>query len=244
MLVDDHQTMLWGLRTLIDGEAPRMEVVDTATCIQEALTKASQIIPDVILLDLDLNGTSTLNILPALVANGQSRVLMFTGTYDQEALDNAILIGARGILRKDVPAEHVLKAIEKIHLGELWVDQGTLGRVFGHMMSPVRTAKLDAEAQKQATLTAKERKIIQTMVDEGGIVNKTLAQCLFISEHTLRNHLTSIYHKLGVGNRLELYVYAVKHGLAPGDNDAKDNSQNNAASTLSVRTRVAVHSHV
>jgi two-component system, NarL family, nitrate/nitrite response regulator NarL len=214
MLIDDHQTMLWGLSKLIDGERPRMEVVETATNCEEAVAKAERAIPDVILLDLDLNGCSTLDIIPALQANPASRVLILTGMREQTILDQAVLNGARGVLRKDASAEQVLKAIEKTHQGELWLDQEALGRVFGQIVNPVRTSKPDDETLKQATLTAKERKIINTIVNEGGTLNKTIAQRLFISEHTLRNHLTSIYHKLGVGNRLELYVYAVKHQLA------------------------------
>ena len=71
--------------------------------------------------------------------------------------------------------------------------------------------KHDPETEKQSRLTAKERKIIQLVVEGSGTLNKALAQQLFISEHTLRNHLTSIYEKLGVSNRLELYIYASKH---------------------------------
>ncbi|RJF97087.1 DNA-binding response regulator [Noviherbaspirillum cavernae] len=214
MLADDHPTILWGLSRLIEAERTRMELVCTAGSCEEVVTNAARTIPDVILLDLDLGGTCSIDIFPSLLANSASRILIFTGMRDQATLDQAILSGARGMLHKDASAEQVLKAIEKIHLGELWVDHETLGRVFGKMTNPARSTSLDAEAQKQATLTARERKIIHTLVEEGGTLNKTLAQRLFISEHTLRNHLTSIYQKLGVANRLELYVYAIKHRLA------------------------------
>jgi DNA-binding NarL/FixJ family response regulator len=236
LLVDDHQMILWGLRALVDSDMPHMEVVGSAGDIQDALSKFSCTLPDIVLLDLDLNGTSGLDILPTLIANNHTRVVVMTGTHDQAELDNAILNGARGILRKDVPAEQVLKAIHKVHQGELWVDQVTLGRVFGHMQNPARAPRLDFEAQKQATLTLKEKKIICTMIEQGVTVNKILAQRLFISEHTLRNHLTSIYQKLGVANRLELYVYAVRHGLcAPHDgrkaDDERQRNLNTATST-------------
>jgi DNA-binding NarL/FixJ family response regulator len=213
MLVDDHQTMLWGLVKLIETEKPRMEVAGTAQSASEALEKINQLSPDVILLDLDLGGSSGLDLLPALQSNPQSRVLIFTGERDQAKLDLAVFRGARGILRKDASAEHVLKAIEKTAEGEIWLDRGTLGRVFSEFMSPKVVQKPDPEAEKKASLTARERKIIHVIVEGNGALNKTLAQKLFISDHTLRNHLTSIYQKLGVNNRLELYVYAVKHQL-------------------------------
>lgn len=211
MLIDDHKTMLWGLAKLIEGESARMEVVGTASNCDEALAQIGQLTPDVILLDLDLGGKCSLDILPALLENGVSRALILTGTREQATLDQAVLHGARGVVRKDASAEQVLKAIEKVHQGELWLDHEMLGRVFGEFMHPTAAHKPDPEAEKNATLTAKERKIVDTIVEGNGALNKTLAQRLFISEHTLRNHLTSIYQKLGVSNRLELYVYAVKH---------------------------------
>lgn len=214
MVVDDHQTMLWGLERLIESEAPRMKVVGTATTCGQALDKLDELVPDVILLDLDMGGESGLDILPTLLTNAVSRVLILTGTRDQSTLDAAVMHGARGILRKDAPAAQVLKAIEKVHGGELWLDQETIGRMLGKLTLPVQTGRTERGAKKNDMLTAKEQTIIQTIVQENGASNKLMAQKLFISEHTLRNHLSSIYQKLGVRNRLELYVYAVKHKLA------------------------------
>jgi len=211
MLIDDHQTMLWGLVKLIESEKPRMEVVGTAKSSEEALEKIGLLCPDVILLDLDLGGTSALDILPTLLLSPASRILVFTGERDQAMLDLAVIRGARGILRKDTSAEHVLKAIEKTADGEIWLDRETLGRVFSKFISPKPAIKLDPEAEKLASLTPRERKIIHAVVEGCGAHNKALADRLFISEHTLRNHLTAIYQKLGVSNRLELYVYASKH---------------------------------
>ena len=212
MLVDDHQTLLWGLSRLIDGEKPRMQVVGTARSCEEALEQAGQLAPDVILLDLDLDGKSALDILPGLLSNTGSRALILTGERQQKALDLAVLQGARGVLRKDASADQVLQAIERVHRGELCVDSDTMGRVFTEFMA-AKTPRIDPEAEKQASLTAKERKIIFSVVQGNGASNKALAKKLFITEHTLRNHLSSIYQKLDVANRLELYVYAVRHQL-------------------------------
>ena len=213
MLVDDHQTMLWGLTKLIESEKPRMDVVGTATTCDEALAKIGLLHPDVILLDLDLNGVSALEVLPALLSNSASNVLIFTGARDQATLDLAIFKGARGVLRKDASAEQVIKAIEKTAAGEIWLDRQTLGRVFSEFVVPKAPPQRDPAVEKHESLTAKEQKVIYAVVEGSGALNAALAERLFISEHTLRNHLTSIYHKLGVSNRLELYVYAVKHQL-------------------------------
>lgn len=214
MLVDDHKTMLWGLERLIEGARAPMKVVGTASNFEEALTQIDSLRPDIILLDLDLGGKSSLDILPALLANGASRALILTASRDQATLDLAVVRGARGVVHKEASAEQVLKAIEKVHQGELWFDHDMLSRVFTELMNPATAHKSNPEAEKIASLTARERKIIATIVAESGASTKAMAQQLCVSEHTLRNHLTSIYQKLGVGHRLELYVYAVKHQLA------------------------------
>jgi len=220
MLIDDHPTLLWGLEKLINAETPRMSVMGTARNTEEALACLAHETPDVVLLDLDLDGESGLVLLPALLKQTQTRVLILTGERQQNVLDQAVQKGARGILRKDASAEHVLKAIEKTHEGELWLDRGTLGRVFTEFRDPTSARKPDPESLRQASLTARERRIIALVVQSQGASNKSLAQSLFISEHTLRNHLSSVYQKLDVANRLELYVYATRHQLGAADADA------------------------
>ncbi|MBZ2208296.1 response regulator [Massilia soli] len=213
LLVEDHQTMLWGLQKLIDSERPRMIVVGTARTCSEALAAAAQLAPDVILLDLDLGGVSMIDFLPELLANGLSRALVLTAAHNAERLDLAVRRGARGILHKEVSAEQVLKAIGKIHRGELWFDCATMDRVFGQLLGARTPARVDPAQEKHASLTARERAIVSAAVEHSGSANHVVAERLFISEHTLRNHLTSIYRKLNVTNRLEMYVYAIRHGL-------------------------------
>jgi DNA-binding NarL/FixJ family response regulator len=192
-------------------------VAGTARDCDSALAMAAEVLPDVILLDIDLGGTCSLDIMPRLLASSNgARVLVLSGTRDRELLDRAVMLGARGVVSKDEPAEMVLKAIEKVHEGELWLDGAMLSRVFEAMRNPQATRRQDPDMDKIAQLTAKERRIC-SLIATGGAVNKALAQQLFISEHTLRNHLTAIYHKLGVSNRLDLYVFATKHRLDQPD---------------------------
>ncbi len=209
MLVDDHQTMLWGLQRLLEGAG--MRIVASATTVEAARLELAQCVPDIVLLDLDLNGVCSLALLPLILANEKTRVLVFTGSRDDALLDRAIRAGARGLLRKDASAEQVIKAVGKVCEGELWIEHTVMARVLNELTRP--PAKADPEAQRLASLTPREHKIIASIVSGNGALNRSLAQSLFISEHTLRNHLVSIYKKLGVANRLELYVYAVKHHL-------------------------------
>lgn len=215
MLVDDHQTMIWGLTKLVESARRRMEVVATALDCESALNTRQLAQADVILLDIDLGGECSVDILPAMVQRSDARIIMLTGMRDKTMLDLAVLRGARGILRKDAEADTVLKAIEKVHEGELWLDRETLARVFGKMTGkPARRSEAES---LHATLTQKELKVIGALVECGGLHNRELAKRLFVSEHTLRNHLSAIYQKLNVANRLELYVYARQHKLGIDD---------------------------
>jgi two-component system nitrate/nitrite response regulator NarL len=215
LIVEDHPAMLWGLERLINSERPRMEVVGTAGTPDDAIRQIAQHRPDLLLLDLDLGGLSGLDILPAVLPGSKLRALVLTGDQCQATLDRAVRTGARGIVHKDASTEHLLKAIEKTSEGELWLDHDTLARVFVDLLNPSGLHGKSDESVRQAELTTREREIVQAVVDHAGELNKVLAGRLFISEHTLRNHLTSIYQKLDVNSRLELYLYATRHMSPP-----------------------------
>jgi two-component system nitrate/nitrite response regulator NarL len=215
MLVDDHKTMLWGLEKLLEEAQPAMHVIATASNIGSALALAESLQPDIIVLDVDLDGVCSVDFVPALLGNGITRAVMFSGTRDQEVLGRAVRSGARGVIGKEAAADQVIDTIARVHRGELCLDQALLGSLLGALIKPpAAPVAPDPETLRISLLTLKERKIVTMMVEGNGALNKTIAQRAFISEQTLRNHLTSIYNKLGVANRLELYVYAVKNGLA------------------------------
>lgn len=211
LLVDDHKTMLWGLERLIQAEGPSLSLVGSAADAAEATALCAALRPDIVLLDLDLKGSSSLAFLPALLANGVSRVVILSANRDQATLTEAVKLGARGVVSKEAPTEDVLQAIRKVHEGDLWLDQSLMRSLLGQLVTPPAAA--NPEAQRIASLTARERDVIGMLVSGKGALNKELAERAFISERTLRNHLTAIYQKLGVANRLELYVYAIKHAL-------------------------------
>jgi two-component system nitrate/nitrite response regulator NarL len=212
-LIDDHRSILWGLERLIASASPEMEVAGTATGATDALALLDGAAPDVILLDLDLGRESGLDAIPKLVNKSPAKILVLTGVRDKALHDQAVLAGARGVVEKEAAAETILAAIRKVHEGELWLDRAAAGRIFVEFSRQRAPQKPDPEQQKIAELTEREREIISAVVAEAGATAKAIADRLHISEHTLRNHLTSIYGKLGVANRLELFAYAHKHGL-------------------------------
>ena len=213
MLVDDHRSVLWGLEKLIDSDRPRMEVVATATSCAAAMEAAAKTAPDVVVLDLDLGGENACEIIPVLVNGRGTRVIVWTGMRDCKAREQSILRGACGLVQKEEPAETLLKAIERVHRGELWLDRTTTGRIFVELSSRKEAATPAAEERKIASLTVREREIIAQLVAEPGADNRRLASHLHMGEHTLRNHLSRIYDKLGLPNRLELYVFAQRHSI-------------------------------
>ncbi|HSQ05448.1 MAG TPA: response regulator transcription factor [Burkholderiales bacterium] len=211
LLVDDHRSVLWGLRKLIDGEQPLMHVVDEATCRDEAFN-GLRYDPDVILLDLDLNGESGLDMVHPLRERSHARVIILTGMRDSALCEQAVMQGAAGLVRKCEPAEVILKAIAHVHAGELWLDRSTAGRVFASLSAHgTRTAAVPDSPE--SLLTARERRIVAAVVQHKGAPAKVIADALNISGHTLRNHLASIYAKLGIHRRLDLVLYAMEHGL-------------------------------
>ena len=212
LLVDDHKTMLWGLERLIQAEGPSFTLVGSASDGAEATALCASLHPDIVLLDLDLKGSSSIDFLPALVANGSTHVVILSANRDQGTLAAAVKAGARGVVSKEAPTDDVLLAVRKVHGGELWLDQSLMQALLGQLVAPA--PKADPEAERIGTLTARERDVIGMIVQGKGALNKELAERAFISERTLRNHLTTIYQKLDVANRLELYVYAIKHGLS------------------------------
>lgn len=209
LLVDDHRTMLWGLQQLVASQHPEMEVVGTATKGQEALEKTMASGPDLILLDYDLGEEKSLDIIPRLRAITDAYILVLTGIRDKKILDEVVVAGARGVIRKDEPPERLLEAIRKVTSGEIWLDREATARVFCALTQ--EKTKAPAEPPKFTLLTEKEKEIIDALANDGAAPNKVLARQLCISESTLRNYLTSIYQKLGVGNRTGLYMYAKTH---------------------------------
>ena len=217
LLVDDHRSVLWGLEKLIEGESPRMQVVGKATTGAEAMQLLDTASTDIVLLDIDLGGESGITSIPALIAKAHCKVLVLTGSRDPSVHDSAVLAGARGVVGKGESAETILKAIQKVHDGEIWLDRSATSRVFGELSRKRAVEDETPEQKKIATLTPRERQIVAEIGGDAAAGSKLIAERLHISEHTLRNHIASIYEKLEISSRLELFAFAGKHSLArPG----------------------------
>lgn len=209
LIVDDHKLFGTGLRMLIDAE-PGMKVVGQASNSTEALALAASEQPNLILLDVDLGGGDGLDLLPELRDKAKdARVLIVTGMKDSETHRRAVRRGAVGLVLKGHAPEVLLKAIKKVHQGEVWLDRSMMSSLLNEFTAP---GGVDPDREKIASLTQRERGVIALIAE--GLKNKQIAERLFISETTVTHHLSSVFAKLGVSDRLELVIYAFAHELA------------------------------
>src|SRR5262245_38671371 len=191
LLIDDHAVVRAGLRMLIESRLG-WHVVEEAANGPDALAAAAREQPDIIVLDLDLGNSSGLDFLAELqVTAPAARVLILTGVRDPELHRRAIHLGALGLVVKEKAAEVLLHAIEKVAAGEVWLEPSLTASVLREMTRSRETQSRDPETVKISRLTQREREVIPLIGE--GLKNQQIAKRLFISEATVRHHLTSIF---------------------------------------------------
>jgi len=211
LIVDDQLVVREGLRLLIENH-PGIKIAAMASTRSEALDLAARESFDMIILNLELGGSSALSFIPELRETARNaRVLVLTGLRDSETHQKAVQLGGMGVVLKEHAGDVLLKAIEKVYQGEVWLDRLSLGKLLWQLTSR-ETGSLDPQAKKISSLTDRERQVISLIAE--GLKNKQIAERLFISQTTVTHHLSSIYSKLGVSDRLELVVYAFANKLA------------------------------
>ena len=211
LLVEDHAIMSAGLRLLLESRSNLM-VSGEASNREDALAAAAREQPDIILLDVMLGGDNSLDFFPDLCAAAPgARVLVLTGVMDPEIHRRALLLGAMGLVLKEQASQVLLKAIERVQAGEIWFERAMMANALVSM-SHTPTAKESDETARIALLTEREREVVVLIGER--LKNREIAARLFITEATVRHHLTSIFQKLEVSDRLELMIYAYEHGLA------------------------------
>lgn len=213
-IIEDHAIVRAGIRMLVESE-PHIEVISEAATASEALSAIEEV-PDVILLDISLRAENGLTLLPQLLRDfAPAKILVLTAIEEVETHLFAMEAGASGVVLKEQAPEVLVQAIEAVCSGEPWIGRA-LSAAAIHKLVRVTTqkTKMDPEAEKIATLTPRERGVIEAVTR--GWNGPRLAAELGISEATVRHHITSILGKLEVSNKLELAVYAFHHGLQAG----------------------------
>jgi two-component system, NarL family, nitrate/nitrite response regulator NarL len=221
MLVVEDREFLDELCAAIEtGEgSDALEIVGVMTCGKEALSLAEVERPHVVMLDMDTKTDERIAAVPSFARACNARVLMLATLRDTERSARALKAGARGIVLKRDARATVRKAVLRVNEGELWLDRQTTGRIIEDLVAENLRAEdsleeADGMAEK---LTARELEVVRALLKHEGAGSRDLAARLHVSEHTLRNHFTSIYRKLGVPNRTGLFAYASRLGLGRAD---------------------------
>lgn len=166
--------------------------------------------PDLILYDLSTFGEKALLEL-AVPEIRSIPVLVLTRNSEVEFYQHCLKLGIRGLLSKQNGVSVLYKAIEKVSDGEFWFDRSIMGETIRHMINEKQSLADNPATQKVNGMTEREKQVIELICK--GMKNKGIAETLFITETTVRHHLTSVFNKLEVGSRLELVIYAFKNQL-------------------------------
>ncbi|GCF11091.1 response regulator [Dictyobacter arantiisoli] len=209
MIVDDHEVVRLGMRAAFELEAD-ISVVGEASNGAEALAKIPTFMPDIILMDVrmeKMGGIEACREIRSLYP--QISVLMITSYPDDEAVTASVLAGARGYLLKNVSRAELLKAVRQVASGQALLKPEATQKAISKMM--IITNK--SHSVPGDDLTEREREVLALVAR--GYTNKQIAEALYLSEKTARNHVSHILEKLGLSRRSEAAVYAVEHKLLP-----------------------------
>lgn len=213
MLVDDHPMYRRGLRRLLE-ESGRYQVVAEAENGHQAIHLADVHYPDVIILDVQLPGVTGLKIARVLRKQQQRSKLVFLSMHvDDNRLFDAIRAGAVAFLTKDIDGEALLDALRRVIMGENLINSLILSRpkLAWRVLSEFRQISHDGEGLPGTLpLSAREIEVLDCVAQ--GLSNKEIADALFVTEQTVKNHMTSVLRKLDVNDRVQAVLYAVKHG--------------------------------
>lgn len=202
LIVDDHPVVRAGLASMLGTQA-ELEVIGSAPSGEDALRMLEESCPDVVLLDLRMQGMSGVEVLLALKAAGRSaRVIILTNYETDEDIYRAVQAGAQGYLLKNTSLREMVEAIRAVHAGRRYIPSHIASRL--------------AERMVRTELTARELEILKLL--SKGPTNKQIGHALGISDHTVRNHVLKIIEKLEVADRTEAATTAIQRGLITVEN--------------------------
>ena len=210
VIVDDHTLFREGLRTILEMEDD-IQVVADAESAEDIVELVWQTKPDVLLLDIRMPQGSGLDAVPAVLRiSPGTKVLVLTACDEKEEHMRAFKLGAKGVVLKDSARQTLMQAIHTVCTGQVWVDPRMTGALVEEL-SHLGPEGSSTSNRDENGLTEREREIVRLV--SSGQKNKEVGATLAISERTVKTHLTNVFQKLGVRDRVGLVMYALRHGL-------------------------------
>jgi len=213
LLVDDHALVRQGLRTFLElqnqSEMP-IEVIGEAANGSDAIRQAQHMQPDIVLLDLVMPETDGIQAIPKIMdCSPKSRIIVLTSFGEEDKIMPAIRAGAQGYLLKDIPPQELVRAIREVHLGRVQLHPEIVRKLMSAVTAQDMLKNRDVH-ESNGGLTEREQEVLALIAD--GLSNREIAGRLFISEKTVKTHVSSILTKLHLDDRTQAAIYALKHG--------------------------------
>ncbi|QVI27472.1 response regulator transcription factor [Mycolicibacterium neoaurum] len=209
VLVDDHEMVIEGLKAMLVSFEDRVQVVGQAVGAERALVVVTELDPDIVLCDVRMQGSSGLDLCLALRERDPDRKIVMLSVYeDEQYLFQALRVGASGYLLKSISSDELVRQLELAHRGQTAIDPGMAARAAD---TAARLQRDEFWPGARQGLTQRESEILSYVVS--GLSNRGIAAKLVIGEETVKTHLSSIYRKLGVGDRTGAVATALREGI-------------------------------
>jgi DNA-binding NarL/FixJ family response regulator len=209
VIADDHPVVRIGVKNMLQSDSG-LDVIGEASDGDEAITGTLELLPDILLLDLQMPRLPGLEAMRAIMSGSPSvKILLLTSTITTQQIIEALQIGARGIVLKDALADHLTTAIRAVSSGDYWIGGKRVVNLVGALHELMQQAAVPE--RKTYGLTPRELEVVGCIVE--GCSNRDIAKQFSISEETVKRHLSNIFDKTGVSTRLELALFAIAHQL-------------------------------
>jgi two-component system, NarL family, response regulator LiaR len=220
LIVDDHAMVRQGLRTFLelqDSSVLPIEVVGEASNGIEAVALARSMQPDIVLLDLVMPGMDGIQATPKILAGSpRSRVIILTSFGEEDKVLPAIRAGAHGYLLKDIPPGELVHAVREAHLGKVQLHPEVARKLMSAVAAQEGPSVSRVASPSENGLTEREQEVLHLIAE--GLNNRDIAERLVISEKTVKTHVSSILGKLGLADRTQAAIYALRQGTTPDKN--------------------------